>query len=115
MGAYEAPILAEARILPRTINLASKGKLITCYIWLPDEYDVADIEPNSILLEDEIQHVQFSVDEQAQVATARFTREDVQPILDLGDINLKITGRLTDGTVFEGTDTIKVINKAAKK
>jgi parallel beta-helix repeat protein len=117
MGPYEYGQLipAEARIAPRTINLASKGNWITCYIWLPDEYDVADIEPNSIFLEGQIQPEQFSVDEQKQVATARFSREDVQPILDLGDINLKITGLLIDGTWFEATDTIKVIGKADKK
>jgi predicted outer membrane repeat protein len=114
MGAYESPIFAEARILPQTINLASKGNWIICYIWLPDEYDVADIEPNSIFLEDEIKPDEFLVDEQQQVATARFGREVVQPILEAGDINLKITGRLTDGTVFEGADTIKVMHKADK-
>jgi hypothetical protein len=116
MGAYEYGqlVLAEARILPQTINLASKGNWITCYIWLPQEYNVADIEPNSVLLEDDIQPDQFSVDEQQRVATARFNREDVQPILEVGDINLKITGRLTDGTVFEATDTIKAIDKTGK-
>ena len=115
MGAYETPVFAGARILPRTINLASEGNWISCYIWLPDEYDVADIEPNSIFLEDEIKLVQFSVDEQSQLATAIFNRKDVQGILVLGDIELKITGRLTDGTVFEATDTIKVIDKEGKK
>ena len=114
MGAYETPILAEARILPQTINLASKGNWITAYIWLPDEYDIADIDPDSVLLEDEIKAEQFSVDEQQQVATARFNREQIQIILQVGDINLKITGRLMDGTVFEAADTIKVINKAGK-
>jgi hypothetical protein len=116
MGAYEYrfTISAEARIVPQTINLASKGNWITSYIWLPEEYDVTDIDPNSVLLEDEIKPEQFSVDEQAQVATARFSREDVQAILEIGDINLKITGRLNDGTVFDGTDTIKVLNKAGK-
>ncbi|MHC4545627.1 MAG: DUF3466 family protein, partial [Planctomycetota bacterium] len=67
MGAYEAPIFAEARILPRTINLASKGKWITAYIWLPEGYDVADIDPNSVFLEDEIKPEDFSVDEHKQV------------------------------------------------
>ena len=115
MGAYEAPIFAEARILPQTINLASKGNWITAYIWLPEDYNVTDIDPNSILLEDEIKPTEFSVDEQQQVATARFTRHDVQPIFDLGEVELTITGQLNDGTVFEGTDTIKVIDKAGKK
>jgi hypothetical protein len=116
MGAYEysPTIPAEARILPRTINLASKGKWIICNIWLPDDYDVVDIELNSIFLEDEIKPIRFSVDEQQQIATARFTREKVQSILDIGEVELTITGKLTDGTIFEATDTIKVIDKAAK-
>jgi hypothetical protein len=114
MGAYEAPILAEARIVPQTINLASKGNWLTCYIWPPDQYNVAYIEPNSILLEGDIKPEQFSVDEQQQVATARFNRKDVLPILDVGDFNLTITCQLSDGTVFEAADTIKVINKAGK-
>jgi len=115
MGAYEYSPLISARIVPRTINLASKGKWITCYIWLGEEYDVADIEPNSVLLEGEIKPEEFSVDQQKQVAVLRFSREDVQPILEVGDIDLTIIGQLTDGTAFDATDTIKVIDKARKK
>ncbi|MHC4207275.1 MAG: right-handed parallel beta-helix repeat-containing protein [Planctomycetota bacterium] len=115
MGAYEAPIFAEARILPRTINLTSKGRWITCYIRLSDDYDVADIDPSSVLLERQIKPEQFYIDEQQQVATARFSREDVQPILDVGEVELTITGRLTDGTPFEAIDTIKVIEGGGKK
>jgi hypothetical protein len=117
MGAYEydsTAIQAEARFVPQTINLASKGKSITCYIWLPEEYDVADIEPNSVFFEDEIQPEEFSADQQKQVAIAKFKREDVQAALEVGDIKLKITCQLTDGTLFEGTDTIKVLNKTGK-
>ncbi|MHC4499017.1 MAG: choice-of-anchor Q domain-containing protein, partial [Planctomycetota bacterium] len=114
MGAYELPIFAETRFVPRTINLASKGKSITCYIRLPESYNVADIDPNSVLLERQMKPEQFSVDEHKQVATAAFDREKVQSILNVGDIELTITCRLTNGTVFEGTDTIKVLNKAGK-
>jgi len=115
MGAYEAPIFAEARILPRTINLASKGKWITCYVWLPEDYDVADIEPNSIFLEDEIQPEELLVDEHKQVATATFDREKVQSILNVGDIELSITCQLTDGNYFEATDVIRVMDKGGSK
>jgi probable HAF family extracellular repeat protein/parallel beta-helix repeat protein len=115
MGAYELPIFAEARFVPRTINLASKGKSITCYIRLPEGYDVADIDPNSVLLEDEIKPEQFSVDEHKQVATAAFDREKVQGILNVGDIELKITCQLTDGTYFEATDIVQVTDKGSGK
>ncbi|MHC4110479.1 MAG: choice-of-anchor Q domain-containing protein [Planctomycetota bacterium] len=117
MGVFEYGQLvpAEARIVPRTINLASKGKWLTCSISLPEDYNVADIDSDSILLECEIEPESLLVDEQQQVATARFSREDVQTILEEGDIELTITGRLNDGTVFEGTDTIKVIDKIGRK
>ena len=116
MGAYEyRPLVsAEAKIVPRTISLASSGKWIAVFIWLPEEYDVADIEPKSVFFANEIQPEEFSVDEQQQVAMARFNRNDVQAILEVGDIELTITGQLADGTVFEGKDTIKVLNKAGK-
>jgi len=117
MGAYEysPPISAEVRIVPRTINLQSKGKWISCHIWLPENYNVADIDPNSVLLGDEIEAKSIQVDEQQQVAIARFDREDVESILDIGEVDLTITGRLTDGTVFEGTDVIRVIDKGGRK
>jgi parallel beta-helix repeat protein/predicted outer membrane repeat protein len=113
MGAYEyrLAISAEVRIIPKTINLASKGKWITTYIWLPEGYNVADIELNSVFLEDEIQPEQFSADQQKQVAIAKFNREDVQSALEAGDFELTITGRLNDGTSFEATDIIRVIDK----
>jgi hypothetical protein len=115
MGAYEYSPPISARILPRTINLASKGKWITCYIWLLEDYDVADIDPNGIVLEDEIEAESFRVDEQQQIAIVRFSRSEVQGILTTGEVELTITGQLTDGTVFEATDIIKVIDKGGKK
>lgn len=110
----EPAIEAEIDIDPDTINLASKGNWITCYIWLCEDYNVADIDPNSIFLEDEVQAESLNVDEQEQVATAKFNRSDVQEILTVGEVELTITGRLNDGTVFEATDIIKVLNKAGK-
>ena len=117
MGAYEyRPLIqAEAKIIPHTINLASKGKWITCYIWLPEDYDVADIDGRSLFLEGQIQPVQFWVNEEKQVAMARFNRSEVQGILDAGKVELTITGQLKDETLFEGTDLITVIDKRGGK
>ncbi len=115
MGAYESPIPAKASIVPRTVNLASEGKWINCYISLPEDYDVADIDPNSVLLEDQIEAESLWVDEREQIAMARFNRSEVQGILDVGEVELTITGQLSDGTVFEGTDVIRVIDKGSGK
>ncbi len=110
------PVLhAEVRIIPRTINLASKGNWLTCYIWLPDDFKPSDIDPNSVFLEGEIQGELLYIDEQKQVAIFRFSREEVQDILTIGEVELTITGQLSNGILFEGTDIIKVIDRGGGK
>jgi len=113
MGAYEynPPIPAEVDIEPDTLNLESKGRWITAFIQLPEDYNITDIDPNSIFLENEIKPDRFWLTEEGDVAVAKFGREEIQSILDIGDVELTITGRLTDGTLFEATDTIKVVGK----
>jgi hypothetical protein len=116
MGAYEyvLPILANIRIIPRTISLASSGKWIATFLWLPEDYDVADIDPNSILLENEIEPERFLVNEEQQVAMVRFNQSEVQGILDAGEVELTITGQLTDKILFEATDVIKAVDGGSK-
>lgn len=111
----EPAIEAEMDINPDTLNLASKGKWITCYIWLPDEYDVADIDPNSVLLEEEIEPQWLWVDEDQQVAMVKFSRSEVQDILEPGEVELTVSGELVDGTKFAGSDVIRAINKTASE
>jgi len=115
MGAYESPIQAEVKILPRTINLASKGKWITAFLWLPEGYNVADIDPNSVILEDEIGVESIQVYEERRIALVRFSREELRAILSVGEVELAISGQLSDGTVFEAKDVIIVINKGSRK
>jgi predicted outer membrane repeat protein len=117
MGAYEYGQLVpvEVRIVPRTINLASKGKWLSCSISLPDDYSVADIDSDSILLECGIEPESLHVDELAQLATARFNREELRGIISTGEVALTITGRLTDGTLFEGTDIIRIVDISGRK
>jgi parallel beta-helix repeat protein len=117
MGAYEyrLPIQADMMLIPRSISLKSKGQWIAAFIRLPEEYNVADIDPNSILLENEIKPDSFRLIEDEQTAIARFDREQVQSILDIGEVELTITGQLTDGNLFEARDIIKVIDKGVGK
>ncbi|MHC4640828.1 MAG: hypothetical protein ACYS32_04225 [Planctomycetota bacterium] len=104
------PIQAIVDFDPDVLNLASQGNWITSYIELPEEYDVADIEPGSILLEGDIEPQQFWLTGDQQIAIAKFARSDVQTILEVGEVELTITGQLTDGTLFEAKDTIEVVD-----
>ena len=45
----------------------------------------------------------------------KFDRSNVQDMLEPGDeVEVTVSGQLTDGTTFEGTDTIRVIEKEKK-
>lgn len=98
---------------PDTLNLKSKGKFITCYIELPEGYDVNDIDVDTILLEDVIE-VQNS-DVQDSVLMVKFDKQDViyyiENILGItsDDVTLTVTGEVAE-ILFEGSDTIRVIN-----
>jgi hypothetical protein len=112
------PIEAEVDVDPDTLNLNSKGKWITCYIWLPEEYNVADVNSASVFLEDEIGAAWIWADEHTQLVMAKFNRSDVQEMLtqsgELGEVELTVTGKLIDGRPFKGTDIIRVIDKGKK-
>jgi hypothetical protein len=123
-----APSVLEATIDidPDTLNLKSQGKWITCYIELPSGYNVRDIDATTILLEDllgceldpkygfvtsEDSYIMDHDNDTVQERMVKFDRSAVQEILSPGTYNLKVTGKLTDGTEFIGySDEITVID-----
>ncbi len=121
-AALEIPIEADIDIKPATLNLAGKGKWITCHIRLPEDYDITDIypdtvriDPTGLLLEEAVWAEQIQFDEQEQVAVAKFNRSAVQSLVTAGEAELAVSGELINGIVFEGTDTIRVTEKGGKK
>ena len=123
MGAYEyesVPVLAvEAviKISPRTLNLQSKGRWIMCVIRLPEDYNVADIDSDSVFLEDEVPAERVWLGD--EFAVAKFSRGEVQEMLSEvqtpSEVELVVSGELSDGTIFEGADTIRVIDVGGGK
>jgi len=119
MGAYEfvPPPIVEATVDfdPDTLNLKSKGKVVTGYVELAEGYDVSDINVSTILLNDSVSAEakpisigDYDVDGVPDLMV-KFDRSDVQDVLEPGDeVEVTVSGELTDGTLFEGTDTIRV-------
>jgi uncharacterized delta-60 repeat protein len=95
---------------PDTLNLKSKGRWITCYITLNDPYDVNDIDISTVILENTIPTEWGDV--QNDTLMVKFDRSEVEDYIGVPQesIELTITGELMDGTPFEGSDTIRVID-----
>jgi hypothetical protein len=114
---YLLPLEAEISINPQILNLQSKGRWIMCVIYLPEDYNVAEVDPNSILLEEKIEAERVWLGE--EFAVAKFSRLALQELLaDLETptkVELVVSGELNDGTIFQGTDTIRVIDKGKRK
>jgi len=116
-------ITATADIHPQTLNLRSRGKCITAYVELLEDYDVSDINVSSIMLNDtisaELKPVTVGDYDEDGVPDlmVKFGRTEVISYI-LANVNMKekfitvtltITGKLNDGTPFQGSDTIKMI------
>ena len=107
---------------PDTLALHSEGEMITCYIELPEGFDVNDIDVSTILLDDTIYaelEPTYIGDHDIDGIPDLMVKFDRQAVIDYlinigvqdGDeVELTITGELFDGASFEGSDTIRVID-----
>lgn len=107
---------------PDTLNLKSKGKWITTYIELKAGYDVNDIDVSTVAITD-INGVPLNIPAESHPTSVgdedgdgipdlmvKFDRSDVQDACSPGDATITISGELTGGTTFSGSDTITVID-----
>jgi len=104
---------------PDTLNLESEGKWITCHIELPEGYNIEDINVSTILIDGSVSLAWGKTEGNALMV--KFDRqaviEFIREVLEItnGEVTLTITGKLYDGTTFEGGDTIKVIFKGRRE
>lgn len=116
---YE-PVGATIDINPDTLNLKSAGKWITCYIELPQGHNVGDIDVSTVKLNGQVlaaaQPTQIGDYDGDGVADlmVKFDRSALG--LDVGDaVQMTVTGQLTGGGSFTGSDTIRVISPGKGK
>jgi len=110
-GGSEIP--AGVRIAPEILNLNASG-VFTAFITLPEGYDVADIVVNSIECEGAPALSGTVSASDNGTLIVKFDREDLRDDLPTGDgVEMTVTGELTDGTKFDGSDTVNVIAKGA--
>jgi len=112
-----ALISATIDVEPDTLNAKSSGRWITCYVELPEGYDVSDIDIFTIMLEHTIPLDSGAPTEIGDYdedgipdLMVKFDKASIIELLDTGEVTLTITGEV-DGTPFEGSDTIRVIGE----
>lgn len=113
------PITVTVNITPNTINLKSMGKYITASITLPDEFNVNQIDGNTVQISaiDGYPIEPIPADKTTKSGTesdncllAKFARGDLINVLSPGDeVEITIEGLLASGEKFTGVDTLRVI------
>ena len=110
-------ILATIDFDPDTLNLKSKGIWVTAYIELPTGHgydvgmiDLASVVLNEVRAETDPTEIGDYDSDGIPDLMVKFNRAAVQAILQVGDkVEITISGKLIDGRLFKGTDTIQVI------
>jgi hypothetical protein len=119
-------IEATVRFSPRSLNLGSNGNWVTCRIGLRDDYDVKDIDLDSIqitaingnVLGLPIYRAPGSPSDVGATLMVKFSREALATAITgagvSDSITLTVSGAVgTEAFAFSGDDTIKI--KAAKE
>jgi len=123
-------ITATVDIHPKTVALRSNGIWVTAYIELPQSYNLSDIDVSTILLNDTVPVDPFWVDKTLESVNGDYDADDIPDLMvkfDRGEViefvfgdtslpnnkiiyvTLTLAGQFTDGTPFEGNDTIRII------
>lgn len=118
----EEVITAKIDFDPDTLNKKSQGRWVTVYIELPVGFNVTNIDVSTIMLDETVPAElkptgvgDYDSDGISDLMM-KFDRQEVVDILPIGDaVSIKVTGKLTNGTPFEGSDVIRVIKEGKGK
>lgn len=99
-------IIVDVDIKPETLNLTSDG-VLTAFIKLPKQYSISNVDLNTITCEG-ANATKAILDGDKLIA--KFRRQDLKDIGPGKEVEFTVRGELKDGSVFDGTDTVRVIN-----
>ena len=108
-GGSEIP--AGVRIEPEILNLNATSGVFTAFITLPVGCDVADIDVSTVECEGASALNGTIAAHDNGTLVVKFDREDLREDLPAGEVEMTVTGEMTDGRRFEGSDTVRVIAK----
>ena len=97
-----------ADVCKYTINMGEEYEWLTCYIWLSEGHNIADIDRQTILINGKIKIDPSHVKSEGQFLMLKLPWSQVKEILKPGQIEIVIGGRFLDGTTFEGSDMVTV-------
>ena len=113
------PMEVAMRFTPQALNPGSQGKWVKAHLVLPEDFAVEDVDAdtpaliNELGIESDYVNVFVNEDDLVEVEAA-FDRADFCAGTDYGPAEVTVTGLLTSGQSFYGTDTIRIIsNKLA--
>jgi len=127
MEAPKVKVKATVDIDPDALNLGIRGIWITCYIELPEGYNVSDTDVSTIMLNDTVPAELHPTEvgdydgdgvpdfmvkfDEAEVISYILANINMTKLFEekFMTITLTITGELTDGTPFQGSDTITIM------
>jgi len=124
-----AGIPARIDVDPDTINLSAAGKWVTCYIELPEALDLTLIDSTLVTLNGVPAYIGKEgwassgpskgniIDHDGDGILSRmvkFNRSVVASSLAPGEATLALQGGMIDGTIFEGTATVTVIDRGTR-
>jgi len=114
-------LTAVVDIKPETLNVNMNGRWITVFLSLSEDYNVSDIDPSTILLENMFKAEWTSIENGVMILkfdALGLTDYLLLKLYHMGaartQITLVIQGELKSGGHFIGSDTITVMNPSQK-
>ena len=98
-----------------SINLGEEYEWLTCYIWLTERRNIVDIDRETILLNSKISISSSQVKHEGRFLIIKLPWLQVKELLKPGEVRFTISAKLYDGTTFESSDTVTVIDERKER